>query len=76
LAPIVPRVTRNASTSKTPCICQDHANLIIEQYIQEGMEFINENSNEEREEIQSVYKRSYIKSPVELEYMYLIFAAL
>jgi hypothetical protein len=40
------------------------------------MEFINENSNEEREEIQSVYKRSYIKSPVELEYMYLIFAAL
>jgi hypothetical protein len=32
-------------------ICQNHAKMTIEQYIQEGMEFINENSNEEREEI-------------------------
>jgi hypothetical protein len=32
-------------------ICQDHTNVTIEQYIQESMEFINENNNEEREEI-------------------------
>jgi hypothetical protein len=38
-------------------VCQDHANLIIEQYIQEGMEFINENSNEEREEIFNIMQQ-------------------
>jgi hypothetical protein len=32
-------------------ICRDHDNLTIEEYMQESMEFINENSNEEREEI-------------------------